>query len=216
MQEIRQSLAPLTDWIPPEFRSRLPVESWWLIELVAVLFVLVVVGYLLRAILRRLTLLRRVDIDWDLRYRVDLNTCPLANGPAGACVYHVSAHLRLVVVAPGGKGVMVSPQTVLGQLDYTIPGLAALVEQDHPRVIIWPAQLSRMGFTNSFHRCTPTGQTEEDPSQWILLAGRAEGGGQTLFIGLGLWSETPTTLGRMNLETHDWLNVLRLTVGRPA
>ncbi len=214
MQEIRQSLAPLTDWIPPEIRDRLPVESWWLLELVVVLLALVIAGYLLRAILRGLFRFRHEDIDWDRRYRVDLDSCPLANAPAGVSVYHVPAHLRLVVMAPGGKGVMVHPQTALRQLEFVIPGLGALVEQDYPRIIIWPAQLSRMGFTNSFHRCTPTGRSEDEPSQWILLAGRAEGGGQTLFVGLALWSEAPTTLGRMNLEPHDWLTVLRMNVGR--
>ena len=214
MQEIRQTLAPLTDWIPAEVRARLPLESWWLIELVAVLLVLVIIGYLLRAILRAVARFGRRDIDWDVRYRVTLDSCPLANGPAGVSVYHVPTHLRLVVVAPGGKGVMVHPQTVLHQLDYAVPGLGALVAHDHPRVIIWPAQLSRMGFTNSFHRCTPTGQNAVEPSRWILLAGRAEGGGQTLFVGLGLWSEEATTLGRMNLEPHQWLDVLRLSVGR--
>jgi hypothetical protein len=154
------------------------------------------------------------DVDWDALYRVDLDSCPLANEPPGACVYHVPVHLRLVVVAPGGKGVVVQPQTVLRQLDYAIPGLEGLLVHEGPRVVIWPAQLSTMGFTNSFHRCTPTGQREEEPSRWILLAGRAEGGGQTLFVGLALWSEEATTLGRMNLEPHQWLDVLRLTVGR--
>jgi hypothetical protein len=214
MQEMRQTLAPLTDWIPPDVRAWMPIEAWWMSELVVVLLVLVITGYLLRAVLRILFRYRRDDIDWDLRYRVDLDSCPLADGPAGVCVYHVPVRLRLVVLAPGGKGVLVHPETALHQLDYTIPGLAALVEQDHPRFIIWPAQLSRMGFTNSFHRCTPTGQREEEPSRWVLLAGRAEGGGQTLFVGLALWSESPTTLGRMNLQPHDWLTVLRLGVGR--
>jgi hypothetical protein len=207
MQEIRQTLAPLTEWMPPEYRDRLPVEAWWLIEFAAALVVLVVAGSVLRALLR---VGRRREIDWDVHFRVDLDSCPLANGPAGVCVYHVPARLRLVVVAPGGKGVIVQPQTALRQIDYVVPGLGALIAHDFARVVIWPAQLSRMGFTNSFHRCTPTGLNEEQPSKWILLAGRAEGGGQTLFIGLGLWSETPTTLGRMNLAPHEWLNVLRL------
>ena len=54
MHEIRQRLAPLTDWIPPEYLDVLPVEAWWLIELVAALAVLVLFGSLLRAMLRRL------------------------------------------------------------------------------------------------------------------------------------------------------------------
>jgi hypothetical protein len=214
MEEIRLHLAPLTDWIPPEILVWMPVEGWWLLELVVFLAVLVIAGYLLRAVLRGMFRRRRRNTDWDRRYRQDLDSCPIPNGPPSACVYHLPARLRLVVVAPGGKGVVVEEEILTHLLDRAVPGLGALVLRDRPRISIWPAQLSTMGFTNSFHRCTPTGQREEEPSQWVLLAGRAQGGGQALFLGLGLWSDEPTTLGRRNLEPHQWLDVLRLTVGR--
>jgi hypothetical protein len=92
-----------------------------------------------------------------------------------------------------------------------VPGLGAVIAYDRPQISIWPAQLSTLGFTNAFHRCTPTGQAEGEPSQWVLVAGRAQGGGQSLFVGLGLWADRPTTLGRINVEPHEWLGVLRLT-----
>jgi hypothetical protein len=216
MVEIRQNLKPLTEWIPPEFLGYLPVEAWWLVELVIVLAVLVLAGHLLRAILRGLLRWPRRNIDWDRKLREDLESCPLANGPPAACVYHVPAKLRLIVVAPGGKGVLVDAMTLLQQLDLAVPGLGTLVAHDHPRVALWPAQLSTMGFTNSFHRCTPTGIGEGEASEWIFLAGRVQHAGQTLFLGLALWGEQATTLGRMNLETHQWLDILRLSVGRAS
>jgi hypothetical protein len=175
MDELRVTLAPLTDWIGPEFRSWLPVEAWWLVLLVVLLAALVVVGYLLRAVLRGLVRGRRGG-DWDRGLRQDLEKCSLANGPPTACVYHVPVRLRLVVVAPGGTGIVVEEGTVTRLLERAVPGLGALVARDGPRVCIWPAQLSTTGFTNSFHRCTPTGRREDEPSEWVLLAGRAQGG----------------------------------------
>jgi hypothetical protein len=215
MDEIRLALEPLTEWIPEEVRGYLPVEAWWLVELVGVLAVLVVAGYLLRALLRGLFRSRRRDIDWDRPLREDLDSCPMPNVPPGASVYHVPVHLRLLVVAPGGKGIVVPDDAIPQLLDRAIPGLGALVVRDQPRVCIWPAQLSALGFTNLFHRCTPGGPRPGEPSRWILLAGRAQWGGEALFIGLGLWSQEATSLGRRNLEPHQWLDVLRLDVGRP-
>jgi hypothetical protein len=216
MEAIRLALEPATDWIPEELRASLPVEGWWLVELVCLLAVVVAAGYLLRALLRRLFASRRRDIDWDRPLREDLDSCPLPNVPPAACVYHVPVRLRLVVVAPGGKGVDVPDDAVGALLDRSIPGLGALVVRDQPRVCIWPAQLSGMGFTNLFHRCTPTAERDSEPSCWILLAGRAQWAGENLFVGLGLWSEEATTLGRRNLEPHQWLDVLRLNVGKPT
>jgi hypothetical protein len=213
MEKFRTTLAPLTDWLPPDVLPWMPIEAWWLLELVVVLAALLIVGYFLRAVGRGL-LGRRRQTEWDRGLRQDLESCPIANGPAVLSVYHVPVKLRLVVVAPAGKGSVVEKEIVDLLLDRVIPGLGMVVEHDHPRVCIWPAQLSTMGFTNSFHRCTPTGQGEPQPAPWVLLAGRAQGGGQSLFVGLGLWSETATTLGRKNLEPHQWLDVLKMSVAR--
>jgi hypothetical protein len=58
-------------------------------------------------------------------------------------------------------------------------------------------------------KCEP----DDQPSRWVLVAGRALGGRQPVMLGLGLWAEQPSTVGRLNLEPHQWLDVLRL---RPA
>jgi hypothetical protein len=91
-----------------------------------------------------------------------------------------------------------------------MPGLGELMSHDSPQLAIWPFQLSTLGFTNSFHRCTPTGERELEPSKWVFMAGRAMGGKQSLFVGLALWSETKNTIGRINVEPNQWLTILRL------
>jgi len=210
MNEIRQRLAPLTDWIPDDIRPMVAVEVWWMVELVVVLFALLFVGLFIKAFWRALFKRRRKKVDWDRDYREDLEKCPLANGPPCLWVYHVPVKLRLIVVAPQGHGNEVETDEVHTLLDRVIPGLGRIVQRDRPRICLWPAQMSTMGFTNSFHRCTPTGARERQPSRWIMVAGRAQGGGYTVFLGLGLWSEDETTLGRLNLEPVQWLDILRL------
>ena len=42
------------------------------------------------------------------------------------------------------------------------------------------------------------------------MGGRAKVGGQPVLLGLGLWAERPNDVGRLTLEPHQWLDVLRL------
>jgi hypothetical protein len=203
MDELYARLAPLTDWIPPETRDQLDLWVWWLIELVVVLLVLVVVGRLGRVVLRVL-FRRRHNLEWDRDLREDLNACPLPGGAAALAVHHIPARIRLLIVAPGGKGVVLQVPVLVQLLDRVVPGLGAVVQRDRPRICLWPAGHSHLGFTNTFHRCTPTGKPVGEPSHWILLAGRAQAGTVPLFIGLALWTDEPTSLGRLNLEAEDW------------
>ena len=91
-----------------------------------------------------------------------------------------------------------------------LPGLGAICERDRPRIRVWPQQLSQQGFVAAFHRCTPRHEPNGEPSRWVLIAGRALVGRQPVLLGLGLWADEPNTVGRVNLEPHQWLDVLRL------
>lgn len=211
MEELRERLAPLTEWIPEEHRDLVPVEVWWLIELTALLAVLVAVGYTLRALLRRLAraLFPPRRPNWDQGLIEDLAAYPAVNGPPLLCVQHTPAWLRLVVVAPLGKSLAIDPRTVPNLLERAIPGLTAILVRDQPRALVWPGQLSEAGFINSFHRCTPTGRREGELTGWVVLAGRVLVGRESLLLGMVLWTRDPTTLARMNLEPRQWLDVLR-------
>jgi len=77
-------------------------------------------------------------------------------------------------------------------------------------VRIWPKQLSYEGFTNSFHKHTPIPGGEREASRWVLVAGRAKLGGQSVLVGLGLQAAKPTTVGRKTLQPHEWPTVLRI------
>jgi len=91
-----------------------------------------------------------------------------------------------------------------------VPGLGAAAQIDRPCVRVWPPQVSQHGFAAAFHRHTRKAADRGEPSRWVLLAGRAQAGRQPVMVGLGLWADEPTTLDRVNLEPHQWLDVLRL------
>jgi hypothetical protein len=213
MDELRHSLAPLTDWIPASLRDRLPVEAWWLIYLAAGLLVLILLYAGARGLLRSLLNRRKRGPAWERNLREDLEELPLPTAPEGSLslsVYHLPARLRLVVVASAGKEVDIDATVVEKLLERLVPGLGKVVERDRPRIRVWPAQLSHHGFGVIFHRNTPRPEGEEEPSRWVLIAGRTLLGKQSMLLGLGLWTDEPSTVGRLNLEPHQWLDVLRL------
>jgi hypothetical protein len=211
MDEIRERLAFLTEWIPDDIRAWAPEEAWWLALLTVALLGLLIVGMVLKAVLSALFCRRRpVTSDWEPELREDLLALPLPPGPAAACVYHVPARLRLIVVAPAGKGMHLDAAAIDRLLDRVVPGLGKLAHHDRPRIVLWPSPTSELGFAGSFHRATDTGGKRDLPSRWVLLAGRARGGGEAVFLGLALYTDEPTTLGRKNLEAAEWLEVLRL------
>jgi hypothetical protein len=213
MDTLRSWLAPLTDWMPPHVRNLLDVEVWWLIFLTAGLLLLLILGLLLRRLFR--SLFRRPDStrDWERDLREDLDACPLPTRPPGERIlyaYHVPVRLRLAIVAVPGKEVDVDATAVEKLLERILPGLGAICERDRPRIRVWPQQLSQQGFVAAFHRCTPRHEPDGEPSRWVLIAGRALVGRQPVLLGLGLWADEPHTVGRVNLEPHQWLDVLRL------
>lgn len=216
MDALRTSLKPLTDWIPEGMRSLLPVEVWWLILLGVGLLVLFLLFRMLRGGPKK-----KPKRDWDRGQRVNLAECPLPEKPAKEhvlAVYHVPVRVRLLVVAPSGTEVHVDAAHVVPLLDRVVPGLGAIIRNDKPEVRVWPAQLSHAGFVNTFHRCTPIPRSpgspapadEDPPSRWILVAGTAHAGSTHLLVGLGLWAEETNTIGRVNVEPRQWLDVLRI------
>ena len=202
----------LKSFLPKEFNLESPLALFgWLLGLAVALALLLMLGRVLRALFRR----GRRATDWDRDLREDLDACPLPVRPPGdqfLSVYHLPARLRLVIVAPSGKDMQLDAIAVEKLLDRLIPGLGAVAAHDRPRIRVWPSQLSYQGFTAAFHRCTPRREPEGAPSRWVLVAGRAQAGRQPILLGLGLWTDEPNTIGRVNLGPQQWLDVLRLRV----
>jgi hypothetical protein len=135
---------------------------------------------------------------------------PPLTGDRRLTVEGVPVRLRLVVLAPAGRAYEVNTAAAHQILDKVLPGLGQIAEDDQPLVRLWPFQLSYEGFANQFHNNTPKPEGEDEPSRWVLLAGRAHIGSNQIMLGLGLQAVKPTTVGRLHLDRHDWSNKLRI------
>jgi hypothetical protein len=175
-----------------------------------VLVGLLVISRLVRLVFARR---RRPFLESEKEFVVDLADCPLSAAPPQErqlTVYHIPVRMRLVVVAPVGREGNLDERVVESLLDEVIPSLGDIARWDRPRIRIWPSPMSNQGFSIAFHRRLHKPDPDGHPSQWILVAGRAQAGRMPVMIGLGLWAEKPNMLGHINLEPHQWLDVLRL------
>ncbi len=212
MDKLREFLQPLTDFIPTDIRTKLPLEAWWGIIAIAVVVALLLVFAALRGFFRLLFGRRQKQEVIPPEEIEHLESCPLPPLSASQIlwIYHLPARLRLVVVAPAGTVNDISTSDLPSLFDRVIPGLGTIVSQDKPRIRLWPPQLSKHGFDVTFRRRTQKAEPEGAPSRWVLLAGKANAGGKPILLGLALWTDEPSTLGHLHLEPHQWLDLLRI------
>src|SRR5262249_45355839 len=133
------------------------------------------------------------ELEEDLE---SIGPAPPPSGDRKLTIEGIPVRLRLVVLAPAGTGYEVSEGMAAKVLARVVPGLGDVIERDRPRTRVWPHQLSYEGFANTFHRNTPVPEGEDNPSPWVLLAGRADVGGRQVLVGLGLQAARPNRIGR--------------------
>lgn len=208
MDALNKALEPVTNLLPEGVRDFLNGGGWLAIFAILALGVLLLIWKMFFGGRQQ----PRSSREWE-KDEIELARCPMPTGsPRGRrlTVYHVPARLRLIVVAPIGKEYQVDSRGVEQLVDKIVPGLGNVVAADRPGIHVWPAQLSHQGFANTFHRCTPKPAGEDRPSRWVLLAGRAKIGKQSVLLGLGAWADEANTIGRRTLEPHEWVDVVRL------
>src|SRR5262249_38571711 len=185
-------------------------EYWWAVAIAGVLLLLLV-----WAVLERLGKLfrRRGSSSQDAERRLEENLGeypppPGAPGSRRLLIQGWPARVRLVVVAPMGKESPVDVSQVESLLDQMFRGLGEVLGRDRPRIRIWPPQLSGHGFAPTFHRVTHKPEPDGRPSRWVLIAGQTPSRPRPLLLGLALLADEPNTLGRLSLNSTEWLNVL--------
>src|SRR5262249_14073217 len=178
-----------------------------LAALVVLLLLWAVVDRSLRALFRQRP--RSLE-EVDREFHEELADYPPSADTRRLTLYHLPVRLRLVGLAAIGTDAGIEEGTALQLLDGIVPGLGAIAAQEQARIRIWPAQVSQQGFTLAFHRRTQRPEPEGKPSNWILAAGRAQPGRQPVLLGLALWTEAPTMIGRLAIDTYQWLDVLRI------
>src|SRR5438132_6827407 len=213
MEELNKTLAPVTESLPPAVRDFLEAGGWWLVLGALALVLLLVIWGIVDRLFRRLFRRRTPWGEWDKELNEELASYPPLVRSAGnqrLTVYHLPVRLRLVVLAPAGTETQVSIETVNQLLDQVVPGLGGIAANDQPRVRAWPPQLSQPGFAIAFQRHTRRPEPEGTPPHWLLVAGRAQVGRQTILLGLALWLDQPSALNPVVLEPHQWLDVVRI------
>jgi hypothetical protein len=214
MEEIKRILSPFTETLPPGVRDFLDAGGWWVVLGVVGLVVLLLLWALVDRLIRALFSRRKaIPEESDAKFQENLaDYPPLSQVPGDRLLtlYHLPVRLRLVVVAPLGTETSVDGTAIPQLLDRIVPGLGAFAVLEQARIRVWPPQLSQQGFTVAFHRRTRRPEPQNQPSHWMLASGRANVGGQAVLLGVGLWTDEPTTIGRVSLDMYQWLDVLRI------
>jgi hypothetical protein len=210
--ELQKPPTWLYDNLPQAGKDFLDAGGWYLVLAIVAVLVLAIVAMVFRGIVQALSR-RRKQPDPEKNLAEDLGTYPPAPGKPGPRRLHVEGHparIRLVVLAPQGKQDNVDAGKAEAVLELVVKGLGALAQQDHPRVRIWPRQLSNQGFAVSFHRLIRKPEPDSRPSRWVLVAGQAQAGQRKVLVGLALQTDEKTSLGKLTVEPERWNEVLRI------
>jgi hypothetical protein len=205
MEIIKNTLDPLLQSMPDAV-----ADYGVLIFLVAALAVLLPVAWYQRRLLQVLVVGRRGG---GMRFpeppEEDLSQCPMPSEAAGnrrIVVQGIPARARLVVLAPLGTAASLEGESMEEILNHLIWGLGTVVGQERPRVVIWPPQLSAHGFSAVFHRLTRKPEADGEPSRWLLIAGPTPPRPRPVLVGLALWTDESTTVGRISMQPTQWVS----------
>jgi hypothetical protein len=208
MERIRKVLEPVIDTLPE------PLRELWLVLLgLIALAILLPLAWYQRHNLRRLVGLpprpprEEPKLDEDLTL---LPPPPPVTRSHRLGVEGVPGRLRLVVIAPVGKGSSLDEKNVDELLDQVRWGLGAVAREDQAVIRIWPAQLSTHGFPALFQRRVRRGEPEDQPSRWVFLAGPTPPRPKSFLVGLALQTETPTNIGRLTMDPGQWIRSLHI------
>jgi hypothetical protein len=208
MDLFEEYLRPVIDLLPES------LQEYWLVILgAAALVVLLPLAWYKRRLLRALLRLPRRQVREEPKLDEDLANFvppPGLRGPRRLFIEGVPARLRLVVVAPPGKGATIA-ETAIGEvLDQVRWGLGAIAREDQAALRVWPVQLSARGFPAVFHRRLHKAEPEGQPSHWVLLAGPTPPRPQSVLLGLVVWTDAATKIGQLTMDAGQWMKTLSI------
>jgi hypothetical protein len=213
VDELKTRLQPVIDQLPESVR-----DYWWAFALAIAAVVLLLLWALFeRVVLRPLFGRRAGSLPGEEYLRVDVATLPRPNlvpSPRRLLAEGVPVRVRLVVLAPLGHGRRHAlPDDPAAFLDRVLPGFGAVVREDGAAVKLWPAQVSRAGFSPKFHTLVATPDPPGVASRWVLAAGPVRSGDRQFSLGLALEADEPCYLGRLTVTPDRWPWLLRIRQG---
>jgi hypothetical protein len=220
LEPVKEATRPYTRYLPAAVQEFLDDGGWWL-----VLLALVVVALLwVRSVVRRLRRAhaarkkRRKKARGLLREELRMVGDALTEvGPNQAVVRDRPVRIRLVVMAPAVSYIGdLLPDMAANLLDYVRPGLGEVVDNDVPRVRVWPRQASEAAFFETFFRSVVIPEARDRRTHWVLVAGTLKLGRQKLFLGLGTYADTASNMREVRVQKEDWDPVLRVQVSEPV
>ena len=153
----------------------------------------------------------RVELNLSIDL-LQLPAVPVSNSPARMELYGTPVQLRVLVLAPMGRGACLPATNQLsGLLDHFLPGFMNVVDQHHPIFRKWPEQLSASGFNHSFFNNLALPGMKGKGTAWCSAAGKFEALGSHFFIGLVFSTESTNSLSQISVEhAGQWLDILRI------
>jgi hypothetical protein len=220
LNELKESLAPLTKHLPQPVQDFLDQGGWWLVlgvcGVLALLWVRAIVRKLRGAVrpLKRKKGKKRRRVPSPAPLREDLKLIGEGFsdvGPRRLVVKGVPARLRLIVLSMGTQGGgSLSEDMADRVLDWIKDGLAEVASFDGPGVRVWPPFYSADGFATALQNNVRIPEPQGIKSHWVLLAGSVRMGRPVIHVGLLLYAEDANSLRLIKVKQEQWLDSLTI------
>jgi len=142
---------------------------------------------------------------------------PVSTSPVRMELYGTPVQLRVLVLAPIGRGSRLPATAQLaGLLNHFLPDFMEVVDQHHPIFRKWPEQFSASGFSHSFFNNLALPGMKGKGTVWCSAAGKFEALGSQFFIGLVFSTASPNSLSQISVQhAGQWLDILRIQKSVP-
>jgi hypothetical protein len=219
LQELKESVAPLTRHLPQPVQDFLDQGGWWLVlgvcAVLALLWVRLMVRKLrgvVRPLKRKRGKKRRARAPAPLRENLKLLGEGFTDvGPRRLVVKGVPARLRLVVLSMGTQGGGGLSEDMADRvLDWIKNGLAEVAAHDGPGVRVWPPFYSADGFATALQSNVSIPEPPGMKSHWVLMAGSVRMGRLVIHVGLLLHAEDANSLRLIKVKQEQWLDSLTI------
>lgn len=188
----------------------------WLGAAALLIFVVILVVIVVRR--SRAERRRRETNEQDLT--IDLQGLPALPVPPGGpqleC-YGVQVRLRVLVVAPAGRGDPPDRADLPRIVEALIPNLMPVLDAHQPIFRMWPPQLSTTGFRHALFNNIRLPGDHGKNTPWCGVVGRFHYDGRPLLAALICSAETPNGLGEIEIEHEGrWLDAVRVRAEHPG